>query len=66
MTDTERRAVLENPDAYPVDVLADAWEMTAEQCRERGPDFAWAAEIAAREGRVYRTLSTRYFAKETR
>lgn len=51
MTETTRRDVLENPDAYSADDLADAWEMTACQCRERGPMFAWAARIAEREAR---------------
>lgn len=59
MTEQERRAVLENPEAYTVDTLADAWEMTACQCRERGPSFAWAVKIAEKEARLYRALSRR-------
>lgn len=54
MTETERRDVLEHPDAYTADILADAWEMTAVQCRERGPMFAWAAKIADAEARKAR------------
>ena len=57
MTDQYRRDVLENPSAYSADDRADAWEMTAAQCRENGVE--WAAEIADDEAVKARALSLR-------
>lgn len=53
-----RRAVLESPDAFSAEERAQAWEMTAHQCRENGVE--WAAEIADAEADAARTLTYRY------
>lgn len=52
MTEETRRDVLENPSAYSAGDRADAWEMTAAQCRANGVE--WAAEIADAEARAAR------------
>lgn len=65
MTEMDRRAVLEHPELFNADERADAWEMTAGQCRERGPMFDWAAKIASEEALKARAQS-RSRVKETR
>lgn len=56
-----RRSVLENPGSYSAAERAEAWTMTARQCRENGCE--WAAEIADEEarnaGRSLRLMETR-------
>lgn len=59
MTEQERRAMLENPDAYTAEQMADAWDMTAGQCREGGAEYEWAARIADKEARKFRALAQR-------
>lgn len=60
MTHTEwwRRDVLENPGAYGAEDRARAWEITAQQCRENGVE--WAAEIADDEAKKARTVPLRH------
>jgi hypothetical protein len=62
MSDATRRHVLENPDAYGAEDRAEAWELTACQCREQGVE--WAAEIADEEAR--QALSTSFRLLEVR
>lgn len=52
-----RRMVLESPGAFSAEDRAEAWEMTARQCRENGVE--WAAEIADEEARAARSTSLR-------
>jgi hypothetical protein len=66
MTEAHRQYVLEHPGQFTADELSDAWAMTAEQCREKGPAFAWAAQIAEREAKVYATVAVRSRARERR
>jgi hypothetical protein len=55
VTDETRRHVLEHPHAYSAEDRADAWAMTARQCRENGVE--WAAEIADAESESARQLT---------